>query len=106
MMAKHPALVAFAAAVSDLLALGPPDWDPDSPAAAADNATVAEVNERAAAVITAVEARELSEVEYAEASALLEAANEKLDTWVEVTRDRNARLLTFLRLPDGPLPRA
>ena len=105
MMTKHPALVAFAAAVSDLLALGPPDWDPDSPAAAAD-ATVAEVRERAATVIAAVDARQLSEVEYAEASALLKAANEKLNTRAEITRDRNARLLTFLRLPDGPLPRA
>jgi len=105
MMTKHPALVAFAAAVSNLLALGPPDWDPDSPAAAAD-ATVAEVRERAATVIAAVDARQLSEVEYAEASALLKAANEKLNTRAEITRDRNARLLTFLRLPDGPLPRA
>jgi len=105
MMTKHPALVAFAAAVSDLLALGPPDWDPDSPAAAAD-ATVAEVRERAATVIAAVDARQLSEAEYAEASALLKAANEKLNTRAEITRDRNARLLTFLRLPDGPLPRA
>ena len=104
-MTKHPALVAFAAAVSNLLALGPPDWDPDSPAAAAD-ATVAEVRERAATVIAAVDARQLSEVEYAEASALLKAANEKLNTRAEITRDRNARLLTFLRLPDGPLPRA
>jgi len=105
MMTKHPALVAFAAAVSNLLALGPPDWDPDSPAAAAD-ATVAEVRERAATVIAAVDARQLSEAEYAEASALLKAANEKLNTRAEITRDRNARLLTFLRLPDGPLPRA
>ena len=105
-MAKHPALVAFAAAVSDLLALGPPDWDPDSPAAAADNATVAEVHERAAAVMAAYDAHELSEAECAKTGALLKAANEKLDTWVEVTRDRNARLLTFLHLPDGPLPRA
>jgi len=104
MMTKHPALVAFAAAVSNLLALGPPDWDPDSPAAA--DATVAEVRERAATVIAAVDARQLSEVEYAEASALLKAANEKLNTRAEITRDRNARLLTFLRLPDGPLPRA
>ena len=104
-MTKHPALVVFAAAVSDLLALGPPDWDPDSPAAAAD-ATVAEVRERAATVIAAVDARQLSEAEYAEASALLKAANEKLNTRAEITRDRNARLLTFLRLPDGPLPRA
>ena len=51
-------------------------------------------------------ARQLSEAEYAEASALLKAANEKLNTRAEITRDRNARLLTFLRLPDGPLPRA
>jgi hypothetical protein len=106
MMAKHPALVAFAAAVSELLALGSPDWDPDSPVAAADDATVAEMSEHAAAVIAAYDAHELSEDECVEADALLKAANEKLDTWVKITRDRNARLLTFLQLPDGPLPRA
>src|SRR5262245_45468837 len=42
-MLKHPAIVALAAAVSDLLALGPVPDDPDGPQAAIDEALMDKV---------------------------------------------------------------
>lgn len=102
-MAKHPALVAFAAALPDLLALGPPDLDPDSPASVADDATLAEVERRAAAVVAAID--ELSETECLEAGALMKAMLEKMKTRGKVIKDKFAHFRTFVHLP-RPLPRA
>jgi hypothetical protein len=84
---KHPALVALAAAVSELLAWAPPDYDPD-------NAIITEFEGRTDAAEAAFDAGELSKAECAEFAALVRAADEKLEG------------LTLPHLPRGPLPRA
>ena len=74
-MLKHPAIVALAAAVFDLLALGPVPDDPDGPQAAIDEAVMGKVVRCVDAAGAVVD--DLSEAECHEAMALIGAAEKK-----------------------------
>jgi hypothetical protein len=74
-MLKHPAIVALAAAVFDLLALGPVPDDPDGPQAAIDEAVMGKLVRCVDAAGAVVD--DLSEAECHEAMALIGAAEKK-----------------------------
>ena len=98
----HPAIVALAAAVFDLLALGPVPDDPDGPQAAIDEAAMGKVVRCVDAAGAVVD--DLSEAECHEALALIGAAEKQMRERREAVEPLIAAIKTFVHFPKNLPP--
>ena len=101
-MLNHPAIVALAAAVFDLLALGPVSHDPDGPQVAIDEAVMDKVVRCVDAAGAVVD--DLSEAECDEAMALIGAAEKKMRERRGAVEPLIAAIKTFVHFPKNLPP--
>ena len=101
-MPKHPTIVALAAAVSNLLAIGPVPNDPDGPQAVLDEAVMHEVVRCVDAAGAVVD--DLSDAECDEAMALIGAAEKKMRERREAVGALIAAIKTFVHFPKNLRP--